>query len=145
MKIYPARKKGFVNYLLIGFFCLPLVVFALDPIKFSNQPFIVLPLLIPLTLLLWIYFDTSYKIEKSKLIYRSGFLRGEIEISSIKEIANGKTMWSGVRPALATNGLIIRYNTYDEIYIAPESNDDVIADLLTLNPLIRVNSEKNSK
>lgn len=63
-------------------------------------------------------------------------MKGEIEISKIREIIKGKTIWTGVRPALATKGLIIKYNKYNEVYIAPENNDKVIEDLLKINEQI---------
>ncbi len=138
MKIYKAKRKGFINYLLIGFMALPFIFFYFDKDKFIEEPFLILLLVIPLILILWIYFDTSYKIENDKLIYRSGFLRGKIEIASITEIVKGKTMWSGIKPALATKGLIIKFNQYDEIYIAPENNDDILSDLLKVNPDIGI-------
>ncbi|WP_223269287.1 MULTISPECIES: PH domain-containing protein [unclassified Polaribacter] len=77
-------------------------------------------------------------MENNELIYRSGFLRGKVEIPTIKEILKGKTMWSGIKPALAKNGLIIKFNKYDEIYIAPESNNELISDLLKLNSEIKI-------
>ena len=138
MKIYKANRKGFINYLLIGSLILPIIVFFLDKSTFTEKPFILLPLLSPLILIFWIYFDTFYKIENNKLIYRSGFLRGKIEILNIKEILKGKTMWSGIKPALARNGLIIKFNKYDEIYIAPENNDELISDLIKLNSKIKI-------
>ena len=138
MKIYKANRKGLINYLLIGAMILPIVVFFLDKNTFTEKPFILLPLLSPLILIFWIYFDTLYKIEKNELIYRSGFLRGKIEIPNIKEILKGKTMWSGIKPALAKNGLIIKFNKYDEIYIAPENNDELISDLIKLNSEIKI-------
>lgn len=138
MKIYKANRKGLINYLLIGSMILPIIVFFLDKNTFTEKPFILLPLLSPLILIFWIYFDTFYKIEKDELIYRSGFLRGKIEIPRIKEILKGKTMWSGIKPALARNGLIIKFNKYDEIYIAPENNDELISDLIKLNSEIKI-------
>lgn len=138
MKIYKPNKKGFINYLLIGSILLPIVVFMLDKNTFTENPFILLPLLSPLILILWIYFDTSYKIENNTLIYRSGFLRGNIEITTIKEILKGKTLWIGTKPALARNGLVIKFNKYDEIYIAPENNSQIIADLLKINSEIKI-------
>lgn len=138
MKIYKANRKGFINYLLIGTVIVPIVIFFLDTNTFTEKPFILLPLLSPLILIFWIYFDTFYKIEKNELIYRSGFLRGKIEITSIKEILKGKTMWSGIKPALARNGLIIKFNKYDEIYIVPENNDELISDLIKLNSEIKI-------
>lgn len=138
MKIYKANRKGFINYLLIGSVILPIVVFFLHINTFSEKPFILLPLLSPLVLIFWIYFDTSYKIDNNELIYRSGFLRGKIGIPSIKEILIGKTKWSGIKPALAKNGLIIKFNKYDEIYVAPENNDELISDLIKLNSQIKI-------
>lgn len=75
---------------------LPIVIFFLDRNTITEKPFILLPLMIPLILVLWIYFDTFYRIENKELIYRSGFLRGRIEILNIKEILKGKTLWSGI-------------------------------------------------
>lgn len=138
MKTYKAKRKGLINYLLIGAVLLPIAIFFLDKDNFTKNPFILLPLLSPLALIVWIYFDTVYKIEKNQLIYRSGFLRGRIDIPKIKEMVIGKTMWSGIKPAMTTKGLIIKFNNYDEVYIAPENNDELIADLLKLNPGIKI-------
>lgn len=138
MKTYKANRKGYINYLLIGALLLPILIFFLDKPTFIRNPYILLPLLSPIILVLWIYFDTFYKIENNELIYRSGFLRGRIDIPEIKEIVVDKTRWGGIKPALATNGLIIKFNRYDEIYIAPENNDEMIADLLELNPGIKI-------
>ena len=138
MKIYKANRKGFINYLLIGSIILPIVIFFLDKNTFAEKPFILLPLMSPLILVCWIYYDTFYKIENNDLIYRSGFLRGKIEIQNIHEILKGKTLWSGIKPALARKGLIIKFNIYGEIYIAPENNDEMISDLLKLNSKIKI-------
>jgi len=138
MKHFKANKKGFINYLLIGLLIFPVIVFLVDPDTLLRNPLILLPILSPLLMVAWIYFDTSYKIEHDMLIYRSGFLRGDIKISGIREIIKGKTMWGGLKPALAKNGMIIKYNRYDEIYIAPEDNDEIIADLLKINGDIKV-------
>ena len=138
MKIHQANRKGFINYIFIGILLLPIGVFLLDQETFLEKPFILLPLLSPIILVFWMYFGTSYKIDKDYLIYRSGFLRGKIEISSIKEIKKGKTMWSGTKAALARYGLIIKHNKYDEVYIAPESNEEMISDLLKLNSEIKI-------
>ena len=138
MKTHKANRKGLINYLLVGSALLPITIFLLNKNTFTEKPFILLPLAIPLILIFWIYFDTYYKIENNELIYRSGFLRGKIEISKIREVLKGKTMWSGLKPALARKGLIIKFNKYDEIYIAPENNDEMISDLLKANPTIKI-------
>ena len=144
MKIYKAKRDGLILYVLIGIVLLPLIVFLLDTDNFMEKPFILLPLIAPLPFILWIYFDTYYKIKNEQLIYRSGFLRGKIDIKDIKAIIKGKTLYSGTKPAFAKNGLIIKYNKFDEIYIAPQSNDEMIEDLLKLNPAINI-TEHNPK
>jgi hypothetical protein len=85
-----------------------------------------------------VYFDTSYAIEGGFFIYRSGFLRGRIPISSIREVTSGTTLWVGVRPALARGGVIIRYGKFDEIYVAPLDNAALIRALQEVNPNIVV-------
>ncbi len=138
MKKYKANRKGLINYLLIGLVVLYLYVFFLEKQTLMEELFLLLIMGLPFILILWIYFDTSYQIANNELIYRSAFLRGKIKILTITEIVKGKTMWSGIRPALATKGLIIKFRK-DKIYIAPKSNDELIADLLKINPDIKIN------
>lgn len=88
--------------------------------------------------LCWIYFGTSYTLTTEHLRYRSGPFYGSIEISTIQKIINGKTLWVGMRPATALNGLIIKYGKYDEVYISPDSNDRFIEEILKLNNQIIV-------
>lgn len=47
-------------------------------------------------------------------------------------------MWAGLKPALASNGLIVKYDAYEEIYISPESNEDFVKTLLKLNDTIKI-------
>ncbi len=138
MKIYKAKRTGFISYLLVGFLFLPVAVFLLDTKTISTKPFILLPLTIPLALILWIYLDTHYKIEDDFLYYRSAMFRGKIQIETITLIEKEKTSWTGLRPAMARKGMVIKYNRYDEIYISPESNEELITDLVTINPKIKV-------
>ncbi|RAJ25307.1 PH (Pleckstrin Homology) domain-containing protein [Gelidibacter algens] len=103
-----------------------------------EKPLILLPLLIPIILAFWIYFITPYTIKNNKLIYRTGFLRGEIDTSAIVEIIQGKTLRIGIITALSKIGLIIKFNAHDEVYIAAENNKEMISDVLKLNPDIRI-------
>lgn len=138
IKTYKAKKtKGFL-FLMICMLLMPVLVYFAAKEVLQTNPWIMLPLLAPLVLIVWLYFDTSYKIVENNLHYRSAFLRGNIPIESIQKITKGKTLWSGTKPALAGKGLIIGYNKYDEIYIAPVSNDELIADLLSINPAIQI-------
>ena len=47
-------------------------------------------------------------------------------------------MHVGFKPALATKGLIIKYNKYDDIYISPNSNDTFIEAVLKINSNIKI-------
>lgn len=138
MKTYAAKKKGLIIYLLVGFLALPVVFVFFNVALITTTPFILVPLIAPLLLVLWIYFDTYYKIENGVLYYHSGFLKGQVNISSMKEIAKGKTMWAGIKPALAAKGLIIKFNLSDKVYVAPENNDEMVADLLKENSQIKI-------
>ncbi|AWW29138.1 hypothetical protein DN752_02700 [Echinicola strongylocentroti] len=138
MKIHKANRSGYIRYLLIAFIILPVMMIVMDRATFMERPTMILPMLAPLILVGWAYLDTSYRLENGWLIYRSGFLRGKVDVSVIKEIQPGKTLWVGIKPALARKGLIVKYNTYDELYIAPVDNDEMVTDLLGINPTIKV-------
>ncbi|PVY38229.1 PH domain-containing protein [Pontibacter virosus] len=137
-KAYAAKRKGLIKFVLVGMLLLPLAIFLLDRQAFTERPYMLLPLLAPVGLIAWIYFGTAYWLEDGKLRYKSGPWKGVIEVEKITQIQEGKTMWVGMKPALARNGLVIRYNRFDEVYIAPENNQEVIADLLGINQNIQV-------
>jgi hypothetical protein len=137
-KTYKPKKDLLVSAVLIFTVIFPMVVISADYNKALQNPWEFLPLLLPFALIAWLYFDTSYKIEGNYLHYRSAFLRGKIDISTIRKIEKNKTMWVGIKPALATRGLVISYNKYDEIYIAPLSNTELVNDLLKVNPEIQI-------
>ena len=89
-------------------------------------------------LLFWIYFGTEYELTKSELIYKSGPIKGKINIEEITEIKKNKTLWSGLKPATSRNGLIIKYRKFEEIYISPETNDIFINKILEINKSIKI-------
>lgn len=92
------------------------------------------------SLILWILFDTKYKIRGNNLQYYSGPIRGKIDILKINKIENVKTWYvtSLFKPALGSYGLTITYNKFDDIYISPENKENFIAELLKINPDIHV-------
>jgi len=135
-------KKG---TLLLGLiFCLIQLVVSILILSYLNQDYIILLLVIDLVILLLVAYlmfiltTTKYTVVDNKLLYESGLMNGFINVSEIRKITIGKTMWSGKKPATATKGLIIRYNMFDEIYISPESNNDLVEVLLKLNHKIEI-------
>ncbi|MBD0824262.1 PH domain-containing protein [Aestuariibaculum marinum] len=95
-------------------------------------------LVLVIGLLLWIHFGTSYKLTEKELKYKSGPIFGSIIIANIHEIVKGKTLWVGIKPATAPDGLIIKYNKYEEIYISPKTNESFIKKILELNSDIKI-------
>ena len=97
-------------------------------------------------LFLWICFGTYYKIENGYLYHRSAIFRGKMKISSIRKIEYHSGWYVPVlyRPSTDTIGVIITYNKFDEIYFSPKERDELVEDLLKINPEIEVGrSEKN--
>lgn len=88
-------------------------------------------------LMLWILFDTGYAISEKYLHYKSAFLRGKIPLDKIRKLEVGKTLWVGIKPAMAVKGIIISYQ-YEEVYVAPIDNEKLISALLIVNPNIEV-------
>ncbi len=96
-------------------------------------------LLAVIGLLFWLYFGTYYKLSKEEgFTYRNGPFKGQISIDRITEIVKGKTIWVGFKPATAKNGLVIKYDKFNEIYISPKTNETFISKILELNKEIRI-------
>lgn len=130
---FQAKKGKFWIYIVIS------LLFALyigfSAINFLDEIWYALPAFIPFLLFVWIYFSTIYQIDNQYLYYQSAFLKGKIEINKITELQLNKTLWSGVKPALASKGIIIKFG-YDEVYIAPIDNQQVAQALIKVNPNI---------
>jgi hypothetical protein len=138
MKKFKTNTRGYIKTLLIVSLILPVLVLLLSKEKIIDNPIVVVLTLIPLSILLWIYFGTYYIVENKTLYYKSAFITGQIDINNISEIIKGRTSWTGIKPATATKGLLIKFNSYDEIYISPENNDSIIRILKEINDKIKV-------
>ncbi len=140
--IFKSRKDSLFLILIFGFSALFLVIiffriFSSEKIDYDFLWIDTLILFITF-LLLWLNFDTKYELTHSELKYTSGPIRGKIKIEKIQEIIKGKNLWSGLKPATARNGLIIKYDQYNEIYISPDTNDIFIKKILEINKKIKV-------
>lgn len=138
MKTYKAKKGGLITCILLGILAVPLLTYLFDPRPFNERLNFLMIFLMPSTIIFWPYFDTYYQIDNQILKYKSGYIKGAIEIGFITNILKGKTRWVGIKPALATGGLIVKYNRYDDVYLAPEDSETFIKDLLSVNPSIQV-------
>lgn len=132
-KQYEPRKD-----LLFGivFFAGPLVAwigYALSP----HSAVLVLAILIS-GLFLWIWYGTIYQLNDKVFFFRCGPFSRSIPVSKITQIEGNVRSWAGMRPALTFTYLQIRYNQYDDVFIAPQDEEAFIRDLLRKNPAINI-------
>lgn len=117
-----------------------LAVSSISSFNVSNNNFsIIVASIISVTitiLLLSITFNTKYTIQKELLKYRSGPFFGNINIADIKELKLNTTKYIGLKIALATKGITIKYNKWDEIYISPKEEELFVQELAKINPNI---------
>tara|TARA_R110001606_G_scaffold8489_2_gene37475 strand:- start:52 stop:486 length:435 start_codon:yes stop_codon:yes gene_type:complete len=131
-----------LGFSIIGFF-IGIILFRIfsDGIGNYNFMWTDIFMLTVAGFLIWLGLGTNYELTQTELKYKSGPIRGKIEIDKIHEIIKGKTLWSGLKPATARNGLIIKYEKYNEIYISPKTNDSFVKKILELNDKIKITTE----
>ena len=111
---------------------------------FSDEIYIIpaLILLVVILTIVWVLLDTRYVIKNHFLLYRSGPFRGRIDITKIRKIRfhSGLFVPVSMKPSLDTNGLIITYNQFDDVFISPKNKTDFLAELRKVNPDIEINN-----
>jgi hypothetical protein len=145
-----APEKSPLYALLIFSIVSVVLTLQLKTLIYEPEAGIILPLLLtlPVGLLLWIWFGTYYEVSNGKLTYRNGPFSGGIEINTIREIRKaGAFSFVGMKPALSMNGIIIAYNQFDEIYIAPNNKRKFIDELLRWNPgiILKLQTKTNNQ
>lgn len=139
---FPTKKDIWFCLMVWGliFFMILIYVFGGEPvgwqlITYKSIPGYIIATLI-LTLLLWIWFGTGYKVEGEFLKVRYGPFKSKIKIKEIKNIRRTKSPFTA--PALSVDRLEILYSTYDVISISPKSESELIHSLLVINPSIQL-------
>ena len=144
MKFKSKKDRLFqlLGFSIIGFF-IGIILFRIfsDGIENYNFMWTDIFMLTVAGFLVWLGLGTNYELTQTELKYKSGPIRGKIEINKIHEIIKGKTLWSGLKPATARNGLIIKYEKYNEIYISPKTNDSFVKKILELNDKIKITTK----
>ena len=131
MKYY--SSKGYIVIALIIF----LIILTIISFWGKVYPAFFI-LIIALSYLVWMWFDTYYVIDGDQFLYRSALVKGSISINTIFEIVKNKTQCSGNKPALSTKGIILKYNKWDDIFISPVDIDQFINALKNVNPNIKI-------
>ena len=141
-------RKGWTAGLCIWGTVAVLLVAAVIPViqsGLNNGAWILAALLAILIFFLsWIWFGTYYVLTPYYLTYRSGPFRGNIPIPAIEWVEHQHIVYSGMRAALAYNGLLIHYNKYDTIYVSPTNKAAFIYSLQKFNPNVKVKLENES-
>ncbi len=140
MNRFLSTKNTFTISILWGIVLFLIVMLAINYEK-GNDP--IIPMIIVALVavfVLWVLLDTRYVIKKNFLLYRSGPIRGRVDISKIKSIKrySGLNVPVMLKPALDTNGFIITYNAFDDLFISPIQSDIFIAEMKKINPQIEV-------
>lgn len=92
--------------------------------------------------LAWIYLGTNYTLTDEEIKIKSGPIKFKIKIENISEIIVNATLWVGWKPATALNGIIIKYNRFDEIYISPNTNELFVKEIIKKKSHIKVTYKK---
>lgn len=139
---FKSRKDLLFSVIILGFsgYLISLLYSSLTSKPLETIVYVTMIVMLGvLALLLWSYFGTYYTLSKDNgLTYRSGLFSGTIKIERITEIIKGKTMWVGLKPATSRNGLIIKYDKYNEIYISPNTNESFVKKILELKSDIKI-------
>jgi hypothetical protein len=142
MKVFFSSKNYYSTALMwiiaIG---LTIIIFIKKPDAQKPSIYIFNAIVILIILaIIWILLDTKYILKENKIFYNSGPFRGTIIIENIKRIQHHSGIIVPVtfKPALNTKGLIIYYNSFDDIYISPKQVDLFLEELLKVNPDIEI-------
>lgn len=140
MNRFLSSKNNFTIAILWAIVILMIVLLYLGMTEehVSALPVVLLSLVI--VMILWTLLDTRYVIKNHFLLYRSGPFRGRIDIARIKKIKYFSGLYVPVtmKPALDTEGFIITYNNFDDVYVSPVNRDVFLDELLKINPKIEV-------
>lgn len=95
-------------------------------------------MLVSTALCLQLFLATYYAIDRDTLTIHGGLLykRKKIPVASIRKIEKTRTLVSA--PAPSFDRLEIFYNRFDSVVISPKDKAEFIAELIKLNPEIKV-------
>ncbi|WP_158232019.1 PH domain-containing protein [Sporosarcina sp. P16b] len=139
---FPTRKDIWIFLIIWGFilFMILICIFGGEPVGWQLITYkSVLGYIIgasTLTLLLWIWFGTGYKVEGELLKLTFGPFKRIIHINEIKKINRTKNPFTA--PALSVDRLEILFGKYDVINISPKNESELIHSLLAVNPNIQI-------
>lgn len=140
MKRFLSSKNTFtiaILWVLVLFF-IGILTVNLSQGNIPTIPIIVLSVVTGF--ILWVLLDTRYVIKNNFLLYRSGPIRGRVDITKIKSLKrfSGLNVPVMLKPALDTKGFIVTYNQIDDLFISPKMGDVFIEEIRKINPQVEI-------
>jgi hypothetical protein len=123
---------------LLFFGMLGAVLYNLYMENWSDSTILFFVLILQKTLILGTIRTTHYTLEQDTLYCRSLVFKRRIPYPSIRKIEKHTSLYAGLKMSTSFQGIIIHYNTYDELFISPAESDRFIALLKERNPGIVV-------
>jgi len=101
----------------------------------SSMFLMTLALIILFGLILHMFFNTTYKIEKEKLHIKCGFFKyNPVNIMEMKKVSKSSNIISS--PAASFDRIEIKYGKFEELIISPKHKTKFVEDLQKINPEI---------
>ncbi len=140
MNRFLSSKNTFTISILWGIVLFFMVMLILNYEK-GNIPIVPIIIISLVTaFVLWVLLDTRYVIKNNFLLYRSGPIRGRVDITKIKSIKrfSGLNVPVMLKPALDIKGFIVTYNQFDDLFISPKMSDQFLEEIKKINPKIEI-------
>ena len=104
--------------------------------SFNSSMFLMtLALIILFGLILHMFFNTTYKIEKEKLHIKCGFFKyNPVNIREMKKVSKSSYIISST--AASFDRIEIKYGKFEELIISPKHKTKFVEDLQKINPEI---------
>ncbi len=140
---FNSRKDVFFSLIigavtLLMFYILYAALFLDATPNFWINSFLILMVAGLLFVILSAFFFTKYTVTPTYLEITSGLRKRSIPLDSIRELDMEKTLWTGERYGTALNGVVIKYNKFDEAYVTPSSNEKFVEEIKKYNPELRI-------
>lgn len=133
--------KNKITQIILWSIVIVMTALLVNGLLMDDMPLLPIVILgLSIGVIIWILLDTRYVIKTKFLLYRSGPFRGRIDITKIKKIKlhSGLFVPVSMKPALDTNGFIITYNQYDDVFVSPSHSSIFLEELKKINPNIEI-------
>ena len=113
----------------------PLVPMFINKGFTINTTLLFLAVIVLFRIILHIFFNTTYKIEKEKLHIKCRFFKyNPVNIREMKKVSKSSNVISS--PAASFDRIEITYGKFEELIISPKHKTKFIEDLQKINPEI---------